>query len=354
MKPISKLFFMAVTASLFLTSCSEDEAPVVAPLGDYEKGTFVLNEGNSNPTTATVTFLGDNGTIEENVFGTVNPTAEGLGSYLQSMFFADDKALILSGSANKVTVVNRYTFKYITTISTNLENPRYGAVVNGKAYITNYADYSTGADDFLTVVDLTSFATTKIQLNNWSEKILESNGKLYIANGYYGSGNSITVYNPATGATEAVIDLGAGNSPNSFEVKDGILYVLTANYGTPGKIIKISLSTNQIASTVDIPASISGPKQLNLDEDKLYFTAGTSVYSMGRVSTVVPTTPVVTYTSTSAWGQMYGFEVRNGKVFIADGGDFASDSKVYQYATSGALLNTYTVGVGPNGFYFNN
>jgi len=32
---------------------------------------------------------------------------------------------------------------------------------------------------------------------------------------------------------------------------------------------------------------------------------------------------------------------------------FASDGKAYIYSTTGALIRPITVGVGPNGFYFN-
>jgi len=50
---------------------------------------------------------------------------------------------------------------------------------------------------------------------------------------------------------------------------------------------------------------------------------------------------------------MYGFAVRNNHIFIADGGDFTANSKAYVYSLTGTLQKEFTVGVGPNGFYFN-
>jgi len=50
---------------------------------------------------------------------------------------------------------------------------------------------------------------------------------------------------------------------------------------------------------------------------------------------------------------MYGFAVNNNKIYVAEGGDFSSDSEVYVYSLTGALLDTFSAGVGPNGFYFN-
>ena len=342
-----KPYFLAIVASAFFVSCSNDDDNSSGHAGAFKNGTFVLNEGNSTPSTASVTFLGDDGTLQKDIYTTVNPGKPALGTYLQAMFFSDDKAFIISGSANKVTVVDRYTFEYIATVDTNFENPRYGAVVNGKAYITNYADYSTGADDFLTVINLADYTTTKVALNNWSEKIMEYNDKLYIANGYYGDGTSVTVFNPAKNTTEAVIDLGA--SPESFEEKDGILYVLGS-----GKLSRINLATNKVSGTVTLPEALTYSAQdLTLSGSKIYFTADTSVYAMDLNSTSVPATPLFSYTSTSKYGAMYGFNVQGDKIYIADGGDFSSDSDIFTYSLTGTLLNTYKVGVGPNGFYFN-
>ena len=340
---------MFLATSLFLVSCnSDDDSAPNTPLGAYDNGLFVLNEGNSNPSSASITFVGNNGNSEQDAYTNVNPTATGLGSYLQSIFFDDTRAFIISGSANQVTVVNRYTLEHIATVNTNFNNPRYGAVLNGKAYVTNYAtDYSSGADDFLTVIDLSTYATSQIAMNNWSEKIIEENGKLYIQNGYYGNGTSITVFDPATSVSE-VIELGF--SPNSLEEEDGTLFVLGGE-----KLAKINLSNNQIIGTPIVVSTASYPsaKNLTIEDNKMYYTENTSVYTMNLSATTAPTAPLFSYTSTSLYGGMYGFAVNDGKIYVAEGGNFASDSEVYIYSMTGTLLDTIAVGVGPNGFYFN-
>jgi len=341
-----KCLLALVAGSVFFVSCSSDDDNA-GQAGAYRDGTFILNEGNSTPSTASVTFLGNNGSVQQDIYTTVNPDKPGLGTYLQDLFFSDDKAFIISGSANKITIVDRYTFEYIATVDTNLENPRFGAVVNGKAYVTNYADYRTGADDFLTVINLSDYTTSKVALNNWSEKIIEENGKLYIANGYYGDGTSITVFNPANNTTERVIELGA--SPESFQEEDGILYVLGG-----GKLSRINLATNQVSGSITLPAALTYSAQdLTIEDNTLYFTASTSVYAMPLNSATIPATPLLTYTSDSEYGAMYGFNVNDDKIYIADGGNFSEDSEIYTYSLTGTLLNSYTVGVGPNGFYFN-
>jgi len=342
-----KKYLIALAASVVLVSCSSDDNRDTPDISQaFDNGTFVLNEGNSNVSSASVTFIGDDGTVQQDIYNTVNPGKPGLGSYLQSMFFTDDLAFIISGSANKVTVVNRHTFEFVANVDTNFSSPRYGVVANGKAYITNYADFNIGTDDFLTVINLSDYSTSKIPLNNWSEKITEENGKLYIFNGFYGNGTSVTVFNPTNNTVENTIAL--GDSPDSFDEEDGILYVLGDT-----KLIKINIAANSVTSAIDLPENLHGSAHLIVEDNKIYFTNGTSVYSMALNATTAPAAPLFSYTSTSPYGGMYGFNVEDDKIYIAEGGDFASDSEVYTYSLTGTLLNTYEAGVGPNGFYFN-
>ncbi|MEE1899724.1 DUF5074 domain-containing protein [Flavobacterium rakeshii] len=337
--------FALLAGSLFFVSCSSDDDNGSGS-GAYGNGTFVLNEGNSNPSSSSVSFIGSDGTVEQDIFKTVNPDAPAMGSYLQSMFFSNDYAFIISGLANKVTVVNRYTFEFVASIDTDFSNPRYGAVINGKAYITNSAAYAD-PDDFLTVIDLASFTTSTVELNDYAERVLTENDKLYIANGYYGSGSSVTVFNPANNTVEAVVEL--GYSPNSFDEQDGALYVMG---GT--EISRINLANNTISGTIELTDEMAGAKNLTISDNSIYYTVGTSVYTLPLNSTTVPTEALITYNSDSQWGAMYGFSAYNGKVYIADGGDFISNSDIYIYGTNGTLINTLKVGVGPNSFYFNN
>ena len=347
MKKLNRIFLLLVATSLFVSCSNDDNGNSDVPLGEYDNGFFVLNEGNSNLSTASVTFISNTDLIEQDVFGNVNPGAVSNGTLLQSIFFDDTRAFIISGGSAKVTVVNRYTFEFIATVDTDFASPRYGAVINGKAYVTNYNDFTIGTDDFLTVIDLSTYSTSKVPLNNWSEKVIEENGKLYIANGFYGSGTSITVFNPADNSSSTPIELGF--SPNSLEEEDGMLYVMGG-----GKLAKINLATNQIAgNTITFPEAQSEAKNLNIENDKIYYTAGTSVFVMNIDATTAPANSLFSYESTSDWGGMYGFAVKDDKIYVAEGGDFASDSEVYVYSLTGALLNTFAAGVGPNGFYFN-
>jgi len=363
-KTIKKLVLLALTFPFFFTSCGSDDnnnttnpTPNPEPRGVYDNGVFVLNEGGGNPATASITFISDSGTVEQDIFRNVNPDAEEIGSYLQNIFFDDNNAYIVSGQANSITVVNRYTFEYVATISENLTNPRYGVVYEGKAFVTNMLYYPQ-VGGFVAVINLSDYSTSVIPFGNVvTERIIEKDGKIYVSNGQFGSGNSITVIDAQTAAVEDTIDFGEGNVPNTIDEKDGFLYVLTSNFSGSSKIHKINMTNIQDVSQKVLHDSIAAPEHLTIEDNVIYFTNSTSVYSLPLNdfdNNDVNPSNIFSYQSNSQYGSMYGFAVEDGKVYVADAPDFISSAgTVYIYSLDGVLQTTHTVGVGPNGFYFN-
>ena len=345
-------FFLTALSFAFLASCTNDNDDN-ASKGNYDKGVFVLNEGGSSG--GSVSFLGDDLiTFKQNVYEAENP-GDFFGKYVQSIFFDGDRAYIIAGGSNVINVVNRYTFKLIAKIETGLVTPRYGVVKNGKAYITNantyaYANPATGnTDDFVAVIDLaTNKVESKIDLNATANRIVVEGDKLYITEPY--NSTKVLVVNTVTKALETPVSVGP--SANTMEVKNGILYVLASPSASSSKIVKVKLSDKSVTEVV-FPSTLKAAKNLDIFGSKIYFTIDTGVYSMELTATQPLETPIFKYTSTSNYGVMYGFAVENDKIYIADGGDFASNSKAYIYSLNGTLQKEITVGVGPNGFYFN-
>jgi len=348
----SKLFFVALMSVSVFVSCTNDNDDVVDS-GDYNQGVLVLNEGSSEQ--GSVSYISnDLSSVTQDVYGTVNGS-DLLGKFTQSIFFDGDKAYIIAGGSNKITVVNRNTFKLIAKIETGLVKPRYGVVKDGKAYVTNANTYSfenpdTGnTDDFIAVIDLaTNLVESKIELNATANRIVLENGKLYITEPY--SNDKLLVVNPTTKGLETPINI--GSDADTMEAKDGILYVLRSPYGAASEIVKVKLSDNSM-NKITFPSELQDAKNLDIEAGKIYYTVGTSVYGMDLTATEASNTAILNYTSTSDWGKMYGFAVRNNHIFIADGGDFTANSKAYVYSLTGTLQKEFTVGVGPNGFYFN-
>lgn len=344
---ITKLFFFGLLSAFLLNSCSSDDdntpEPVV-PEDDYINGFFVLNEGG----TGTVTYISnDLQTVEQEIYQQVND-GDDIGAYAQSMFFSEDHAYIISNGSNLITVVDRNTFELVGKIESGFEAPRYGAIVNGKAYVTNHASWDTNLDDFITVIDIETLQVEEtVIVGDYAEKIIAQDGYLYIQNAAYGTGNKISVFNPANNTVERTIEVTSGL--NSFRVENNLLYALSST-----QLDIVDLSTDQTMTEILFSEELSGASNLDVDNSSVYYTIGNAVYTISTDATEPAETPLISYTSDSEWGVMYGFEVEEGRIYIADGGDFESNSFVEIYTTGGELLQNIEVGVGPNGFYFNN
>lgn len=344
MMKFSKLFLIALSVSLFV-SCSNDDNNNT-PKGVYDKGFFILNEGT---TQATVSFSSnDLSTFTKDVYSTVNGN-DILGKFAQNIFFNGDNAYIISGGANNITVVNRYTFKLITKIETGLKNPRYGVVKDGKAYVTNANTYSyenaaTGdTDDYVAVINLaTNTLESKIDLNSTANRVVLKDGKLYITDSY---NDKLLVVDIATKKLDAPVQIGL--NADCIEEDNGVLYILKGGFGNSSELVKVKIA-DKTTSKITFPESLNGAGFMDLEDSKIYYTVGSSVYMINTNATAASTTAIVTTPAT----YIYGFAVNNGRIYVAQG-NFKTDGKAYIYNLAGALQKELTTGIGSNGFYFN-
>ncbi len=338
-------------------SCTDDDNNKnETPLGAYDNGTLILNQGGFFKGNASVSYLSDDFvTQQNNIFSLVNPTIT-LGDTAQDIGFNGDLAFIVLNVSNKIEVVNRYTMKHVGTIAAGLNNPRYITFSNGKGFVTNWGDEGNTADDYVAVVNLSNYSTTKIPVAEGPERIIADNNKLYVAHaGGFGYGNTISVINATTDVVSTTIKV--GDVPNSLEMSNGSLYVICGgnpSYSgseTSGSLVKINLSNNVVASTINFAAK-THPSNLDIVDSNVFYTVGSDIYKSTLAATTLPTTPLFSTFTQGVYG-VYSFAVHNNKVYISDAGDYSSNGKVFIYSSTGNLEKEYTVGIIPAGFYFN-
>ncbi|RRO18804.1 YncE family protein [Flavobacteriaceae bacterium 14752] len=344
MKTILKITVLCL--SLLIVSCSSDDdnlSPNV-PQGEFDQGFYVLNEGGIG----SVTYISDDfSRIEQNIFSSVND-GQDLGQFVQSLFFDNNnRAYIIANGSNLITVVDRFTFEKLGEITTDLDIPRYGVVLDNKAYVTNQASFTTGEDDFVAVINLDTFEVeSTIPIGETVEFIKSSNDKLFVQNAAFGFGNKISVIDPNTNAVETQIQTQSGLQ--NIEVNNNSLYALHSS----GLDI-YDLNNLNPTSTLALPESLSGAKNLQIFSDEVYYTFETSVYKSNLTDTTLSDEVLFSYESSSEFGSMYGFKVHEGQIYLSDAGDFASDGFIEIYDTEGNFVFETTVGLAPNGFYFN-
>ena len=348
---ISKFLLSLFILSIIFVSCDDDDDPVL-PKGDYENGIIVSGEGGA---TGSIYYVSDDySTSESLIYKNVN--GADLGVYLQSISFDENYAYIIVDNQHTITVVDRYTFEKVGTITTGLKKPRYMAISGDKGYVTNWGEGAWGADvddDYIAVVDLNTLeVTSTISVSIGVERIIENNGKLYVSHqGGNGVNNIISVIDIAT---EAVIEITVKDKPDELLFDNsGNLVVLSqgVKYGveTVAAISKIDISTNTVVSEIVFADGVH-PSTLIKDATNLYYNIGSKVYEVSQSATTLPTSELLD----SAVTTFYGMAVNNGELFVLDVKDYASESdiKVFDMDTK---TNTQTISgpINASKIYFN-
>jgi len=352
-----KQVVLTIALGAFLASCSKDDDGESLPLGSYDNGILVVNEGPFQNGTGTISYISEDlETVESAIFNTVNDAD--LGNVIQSMGFANDKAYVVANVSNTIEVVNRYTFEQETTIEEGLENPRYFVALDGKGYVSNWGDAFDETDDYIAVINLTTNAVeSTIPVSVGPEKLVAYGGFVYVANkGGYGVNNVLTVINTST--EEVLETITVGEIPNSLQLdSDNNLWVLAQGNGswplpeneTAGVLSKINTTTNTVEASFNFNG-VEHPEYLNIEGDNLYYNLGNDVFVFNTAANALPASPLVTHTATS----LYGMNVSNNKLYVSDALDYASNGTllIYDLETK-EEEKSITVGLNPNGVYFN-
>ncbi len=357
MKTIKRLALLTFGIPFFFASCSSDDNNSGGNAsGEYANGIFILNEGKfMSAETAEVTFLPENGILENDIFYGVNNSY--LGDTAQSIGIEGERAYILVNNSNAIKVVNRDTFELITTITSGVQSPRYIVFENGKGYVSNLGNPADASDDFIAVIDLNSNqVTATIPVAEGPEKMVEENGKLYVAHkGGWGVGNTISVIDLSSNTVSAIIDV--ADVPDGIEEENGFLYVMCSGFAswnpdvpsTQGGLYKINMTTNEVVSSLSFTEGVY-PTHLEIENNKIYYTIAGGVYAMDLSATTLPSNALF---SLNGVYSIYGFEVEEGKIYMSDPKDYNSNGEIFIYSTNGTFESSYEVGIAPNGFYFN-
>lgn len=346
----SKIFTLALAGILlFNISCRNNDGPInEPPRGAYENGILIANEGGYTTPNASVSFLSsDFSKLENNIFATNNGNAE-LGKVFQSVGFKGDNAYLVTNIPNKIEIVNRYTFKKTGTITSNIDNSRYIAFSGNYTYVTNnnFSDVRK-----LNIYDSANSFVKSISFDRYAEKVVEASGVVYVQTDgvKYDSGNelptghTITRINPANNSIDKTITLTDDAIIRDMMTdNNGNVYVLSSDYNN-SYVYKIDARLGTVEQTKLV--GVSAAQKLAIDNGKIYFlTADKKLYSFdGNVATPL-------FDLTAAY--VYGFNVIDGKVYVSDP-SFTKDNTVRIYNLSGAVVKTFTAGVGTNGFYKN-
>lgn len=343
-------------AALSLFSCDPDNDPEPTEAPIITQSVFVVNEGNFRRANSDISLFSkaSNTVTNAALFSTVNKRP--LGDVAQSMAVQDSLGYIVVNNSNKMEVVSLAKFRLKATIS-GLKLPRYFvAASSSKGYVTETVSYA-GAGQ-VSVIDLQTNTVTKtIAVGPQPERLAISGNRLYVTNN---GSNTVTVINTSTDQVEGTITV--GDSPNSVVTdRNGKVWVLSSGkvvYNADYTAIDYALTTKgslaQIvpgqltASIREVESNQSAPGRLTINgrRDQLYYTYRGGVYTLNIQDGKLPTTPLIRRS-------FYGLGVDPQDNTIYGGiGSFTAADKVIRYRSTGAAIDSFTVGIGPNSFVF--
>ncbi|MDO6389363.1 hypothetical protein Q4E40_04435 [Pontibacter sp. BT731] len=359
-----------VFGAVALNSCSDDNNN--GPTGEYARnGVLISNEGAFTKSNASVSFYShDSKTVENESFKKVNAPLV-LGDVLQHMAQQGERLYLVMNNSGKVVVTNANTLKAEGEIA-GLEAPRYFTVLNDdKAYVTEWLGYDPATYAYsngrVAVVDLKTNTVTKtITVGVQPEQLVIAGGKLYVANS---GGKTVTVINTATDAIETSITVNDG--PNSLALdRNNVLWVssqgvkaydpvdwsVSEENSTPGSLAKINTGSNTVASTLTFSQNAPAPGKLtpNPNGDKLYYVFNNKVWMQDVNASTLATKPLIDRGTYVAYGfNGLGVEPASGTIYAGKATDYASNGWVVRYnPQSGAAVDSFRVGIAPNGFVF--
>ncbi|MGE6396687.1 T9SS type A sorting domain-containing protein [Chryseobacterium scophthalmum] len=315
------------------------------------EGVLVLNEGGAGSNNAEISLINNQSALTNNYFKLKNNNAT-LGDTAQDIKIFGDKIFVVLNISNQIKVINKSDFTLITTISTNLNNPRYIAFNGNKAYVTNWGSGSSTTDDYVAVFNLNNYThETNIPVGNGPEKIFSKNNKLYVLlKGGYGLNHFMDVINTTTNTVESQVNV--GDSPNSIFEKDNLLYIMSS--GDPylptsfGTLTVYNTTSQTTVSSTTFPVGVK-PSYMDTDGTNIYYMNEASIYKTPIASPSINTSPIaVTPITVNSYGTAYGFNIVNNKIYAADPSGYIAAGKIYTYDLQGSLLNTFTVTSLPN------
>lgn len=343
-----------------LSACKKDEPQPQTPTptpSAFESGVFITNEGPYGNGTGTISYFNKtNSTVSNDIFESKNSYP--LGNIVQSMSIYNSKGYIVVNNAGKVEIVDANTFASAGVIS-GLNSPRYFLGVNSTTgYVSEWgADGMTGA---VKVINLSSnTVTSTIATGKGAENMLKVGDKVYVAcSGGFGNDSVVTVIDALTNAVTGTINVGA--NPKSLQVDvNGKLWILCAgqwdvNYTMlekTGSLVRINPATDAVELTLPLLSQYSQPFNLviNAAKTSLYYTFASEVYTQSVNASTLNTTPVI-----SRNFYALGIDPATDYIYGGDAGNFSANGNVLRYSVSGTVIDSFAVGIAPNGFCFKN
>lgn len=341
-------------ALVFLGSCKKEKAePETSTASTYANGRYIVNEGSYGANNASISFLGDDGEILNDLYLRVN--GFDLGDVLQSFMVSGEYGYAVLNNSQKVEIIRMRDFRHVKTID-GLSYPRHIVKVSDqKAYISNGA-----FEGSVFILDLqTHEITGSIYVGYGPENMLVSNGFVYVCNsGGWAEDNTVSVIDSAN--DQVVATLTVGDRPVDLAAEsNGDVWVLCSgkivydeNWNVIGEteagIWRIDAAQQEVMEGHVVGVLGDHPYRLEANsEGNVLFYLNNGIFAVDLTEENFPGEMLIEGDKGSL-----NVDPNDGNIWTSSPSDFTNPSTVFQYSSSGELVKTYTAGIGTSAVIF--
>lgn len=341
---------------LMLCGCVKDQPPTVSVAKPNSKDNiYIVCEGNFGNGDAT---LYDFTPLTDSVFGDLYQAANGqpLGDVFESMIRIGNDFFLSVNNSDKIIIVDAGTLKQKAVI--HIFQPRYILPVSSStAYVSTlysnkvYVINTTAC----TIVDSVMLPTQN------AEGMCLWNGYVFTSS-WDTTANQIYEINPATNTVIQRYTL-PGVAPEAVLTdKDQMLWVLAGDQpdGKIATLTRLDPSTGAILKSFTFNSATDPLKPVfNNTLDTLYFIeanyyGGTSNNGIFRMSIYDNTLPALPFVPAGSFQYFWalGVDPLTGNIFVGDPKGFTQKGTAFIYLANGQAIDSFSVGLGPGHFYF--
>lgn len=346
MKLKQLLWASALVSVSFACSDNGEEKP----LGKYNNGILIMNEGNFGTNDGEVYHLNPNTeALLPNIFEAEN--SRPFAGLLEDMVLEADR-LYLVANTGKVEIVNPADFKSLGTVSADLDQPRSLAINGSKLFISDYgpydADYAT-PDSYIAVVNGLDggVVTNKIEVSSKPEDLFSYGNHIIVAGS---EEKKIEIIDVAQETVINTIDLEA--SPRQFYAEDGILWIYAVSANAV-KFYTLNLNTLTQGTTYTVPVANATSRIAFDGDDEMYVltSSGYPDYNDAVVNIDIKgNSASATELMTGSGFYGIGFDEERDQIYVANPNGFQGNGTVTVLSETGTVVRSFEVGRGPSGF----
>jgi DNA-binding beta-propeller fold protein YncE len=348
-----KYFLSFLTLFILLISCNKDSSE--KPAGAWSESVFIINEGPFPTGTGAISaFNRESLEVSNDLFETAN--GRPLGNIVQSLTVHGDEAYIVVNNANKIEVVNLEDFKSVATIE-DITLPRYFLGFNeDKGYVSCW-------DSTVKIINLADYSVFySVETGTGPDEMVLAGNYLFVINsGGFGVDSTVSVIR--TDMDKPAGTIVVGHRPAGIRKDaDGNIWVLCSGKGwngfpsaddTPAKLVCIDPISHEIIKEIIFTDNENHPDNLVINENgsMLYYNHPEGIYNFPVYGTSLNTQPLI-LTNKMFYG--LGFDQAQKMIYATDPLDYAQNGWVFRFdGATGAPVDSFMVGIIPNGFWFN-